>query len=138
MTLVCSGDFQLCLLRRYPPGMSFDPADRRPAYEQIAQDLRTFIASDAVAVGDKLPSLSELIEKYGRSLNTVRAGLNALQDEGLVMTRQGEGAFVLKKPVGDAGSVVTPREMLDSFRRINDSLDELRDRLTAVEARVFG
>ena len=118
--------------------MSFDPADRRPAYEQIADDLRAFIASDAVQVGDKLPSLSELITKYGRSLNTVRAGLNALQDDGLVVTRQGEGTFVARKPTAHAESETTPRELLDRFRQMVSSLDEISNRLTVVESAVFG
>ncbi len=118
--------------------MSFDPADRRPAYEQIADDLRAFIASDEVEVGDKLPSLSELINKYGRSLNTVRAGLNALQDAGLVVTRQGEGTFVAQKPTAHAESETTPRELLDRFRQMATSLEDISDRLAAVESAVFG
>lgn len=118
--------------------MTLDPTDRRPAYQQIADDLRQFIASDAVEINDKLPSLTELTEKYGRAVMTIRKALDSLQDDGLVVTRQGEGTYVVQKPTAHAEPVTTPRELLDSFRQMNKSLDELRDRLTAVESRVFG
>jgi DNA-binding GntR family transcriptional regulator len=118
--------------------MSFDPSDRRPAYAQIADDLRAYIASDEVAIGDKLPSLPELMEKYGRSLNTVRAALNELQDAKLVVTRHGEGTYVVQKPAAHAEPARTPHELLDSFRQMSTSLEDLSKRLSAVELAVFG
>ncbi|MBB5893183.1 GntR family transcriptional regulator [Kutzneria kofuensis] len=118
--------------------MTLDPTDRRPAYQQIADDLRQFIASDAVGINDKLPSLTELTEKYGRAVMTIRKALDSLQDEGLVVTRHGEGTYVVQKPAAHAEPVTTPRELLDSFRRMSESLAEITDRLAAVESAVFG
>ncbi|MFT7835162.1 GntR family transcriptional regulator [Saccharothrix sp. BKS2] len=119
--------------------MALDPTDPRPAYQQIADDLRRHIASDEVQVGDKLDSLTELQAKYGRAVMTLQKALDVLRNEGLVISRQGEGTIVVKKPEAHAGEEIpTPHELRQMFERINSALDDLGLRLTAVEAEVFG
>lgn len=116
-----------------------DATDRRPAYQQIADDLRHYIASDEVEVGDKLPSLTELQTKYGRAVMTLQKALDQLRNEGLVISRQGEGTIVVKKPEAHAGDdVPSPHELRQMFDRINSVLDDLSRRVAAVEAEIFG
>lgn len=65
-------------------------------YHDVADRLRTRIQSGEFGLGDKLPSISEIQDRYGiRSLNTVRAAQQLLAEEGLIETRQGVGAFVI-------------------------------------------
>ncbi|XVV03705.1 GntR family transcriptional regulator [Actinosynnema sp. CA-248983] len=119
--------------------MALDAADPRPAYQQIADDLRRFVASDEVQVGDKLPSLAELQAKYGRAVMTLQKALDVLRAEGLVISRQGEGTIVVKKPEAHAGEdVPSPHELRQMFERINSVLDDLSQRVSAVEAELFG
>ncbi|MFD7652934.1 GntR family transcriptional regulator [Actinosynnema sp. NPDC059797] len=119
--------------------MALDPTDPRPAYQQIADDLRRHIASDEVQVGDKLDSLTELQTKYGRAVMTLQKALDVLRNEGLVISRQGEGTIVVRKPEAHAGEgIPTPHELRQMFERINSALDDLSQRLTAVETEVFG
>ncbi|MGW4109502.1 GntR family transcriptional regulator [Actinosynnema sp. NPDC004786] len=119
--------------------MRADATDRRPAYQQIADDLRKFIASDEIEVGDKLPSLAELQAKYGRAVMTLQKALDLLRNEGLVISRQGEGTIVVKKPEAHAGDEVpSPHELRQMFDRINTVLDDLSRRVAAVEAELFG
>ncbi|CCH34786.1 GntR family transcriptional regulator [Actinosynnema sp. NPDC047251] len=119
--------------------MALDATDPRPAYQQIADDLRRFVASDEAQVGDKLPSLSELQTKYGRAVMTLQKALDVLRSEGLVMSRQGEGTIIVKKPEAHAGDVSpSPHELRQMFERINSALDDLSRRVSAVEAELFG
>ncbi|MBP2339040.1 DNA-binding GntR family transcriptional regulator [Saccharothrix coeruleofusca] len=120
--------------------MALDAADPRPAYQQIADDLRRFIASEEAQVGDKLPSLTELQTKYGRAVMTLQKALDVLRAEGLVLSRQGEGTIIVKKPEAHAGEEEgpSPHELRQMFERINSALDDLSQRVSAVEAELFG
>jgi GntR family transcriptional regulator len=71
-----------------------DPADARPAYRQIADQLRDRILGGELRPGDLLASETELIKEFGASRSTVRRSIEVLKNEGLVETRQGRGAFV--------------------------------------------
>lgn len=48
--------------------------------------------------GDKLPTEAALAERFGVNRHTVRHGISALVEEGLVRTRRGAGAFVAATP----------------------------------------
>lgn len=120
--------------------MALDPSDPRPAYQQIADDLRRFIASEAAQVGDKLSSLSELQTKYGRAVMTIQKALDVLRAEGLVISRQGEGTIIVKKPEAhtEEPEVGSPHELREILGKISGVLDDLTRRVSAVEAEVFG
>lgn len=118
--------------------MALDPSDPRPAYQQIADDLRRHIASDDVRVGEKLPSLAELGNQYGRAVMTLQKALDVLRNEGLVMSRQGEGTIIVKKPEAHAGEELgSPHELRAMLERMSGVLDDLSQRVSAVEAEVF-
>lgn len=60
--------------------------------------LEELILNGATPVGELLPPVSKLAERYGVSRITVRASLRSLQDAGLVVIRNGVGATVLPLP----------------------------------------
>jgi GntR family transcriptional regulator len=64
-------------------------------YQEIADRLRDQITSGALAPDDRLPSEPELVREHGASRNTVRLALALLTNQGLVVTRQGMGTYVL-------------------------------------------
>ena len=66
----------------------------RPAYLEIADDLRGQIAKNELTPGDRLPSIAELAATHSTSTTTVRQALSTLRNEGLVVGRQGKGTFV--------------------------------------------
>jgi GntR family transcriptional regulator len=66
----------------------------RPAYLQIADDLRSQILDGALQEGDKLPSEADLMTDYGVSRIVARDAVKVLETEGLVAKRQGSGTFV--------------------------------------------
>lgn len=66
-------------------------------YREIAQDLRDRLAAGEFHPGDRLPSIADLQEHYDvAGLNTIRQAQQLLVEEGLIETRQGSGAFVLR------------------------------------------
>lgn len=64
-------------------------------YQQIADRLRDQITSGGLGPDDRLPSEPDLVKQYDASRNTVRLALALLTNQGLVVTRQGLGTFVL-------------------------------------------
>lgn len=71
---------------------------KTPVWKAIAAALRSDVAEGRYAPGDKLPTEAALAERFGVNRHTVRHGLTALVDEGLVRTRRGAGAFVAATP----------------------------------------
>jgi DNA-binding transcriptional regulator YhcF (GntR family)/predicted enzyme related to lactoylglutathione lyase len=75
-----------------------DPDDSRPPYVQVAAALRASIRNGALQPGGKLPSGSELAQRYGVARMTVQNAIRLLRSEGLVVTRQGSGVYVRTRP----------------------------------------
>ena len=68
-----------------------------PKYQDIADRLRAQINSGGLAPGQRLPSEPDLAAEYGASRNTVRLALALLINQGLVISRQGLGTFVVEQ-----------------------------------------
>jgi DNA-binding GntR family transcriptional regulator len=64
------------------------------SYEQVAAHVRGLIRRGRKKAGMPLPSEKELCDELGVSRNTVRRAYELLVSEGLVVRRQGVGAFV--------------------------------------------
>ncbi|TQJ24318.1 GntR family transcriptional regulator [Micromonospora sp. A202] len=83
--------------------MSLDPDDPRTPSQQIAAALRAEIKTGKFAPGEKLPSQHDLVERFSVARETIKAALRKLQEERLIVTRQGSGTFVranTERPVG--------------------------------------
>jgi GntR family transcriptional regulator len=65
-----------------------------PLYSQLKEILLAMIQSEALRVGDALPSEYELGHKFRVSRITVRRAIDELAREGLLVSRQGKGTFV--------------------------------------------
>lgn len=111
--------------------MEMDPADPRPAYQRVADDLRHAIATGTYQPGDQLPTLAELTARYGIAVMTARDAIRQLTAEGLVVSRQGKGAYVLRQPSADES--ITLSELVDLLNQVSRSVDDLTDRMAAVE-----
>ncbi len=87
-----------------------------PAYVQLVNILREQIGSGQFRPGQRLPSESQLCQRYKVSPMTVRRAINILLDQGLVSTTQGRGTFV--KPM-ELGTVMFGLDELQNFFRKN-------------------
>jgi len=73
---------------------TLDPDDTRPPYAQVVDALRQEIEQGALQPGAKLPTHQELVSRFGVSVGTIKRALGELQGAGLIVSRQGQGAFV--------------------------------------------
>lgn len=112
----------------------------RPAYEQVATQLRDLIIRGDVAPGDRLPVESELPAMFGVSRSTIREALRVLSSQNLVATRRGVhgGTFVVKPQpeyVGDFLEASLGLMTVDDSLSI-DELIEVREMLEVPAARL--
>lgn len=68
--------------------------DTRPAYAQIAEQLRRVIRDSKVEPGTQLPAEPELVQRFGVSRMTLREGIRVLRQEGALRAQHGVGVFV--------------------------------------------
>lgn len=71
-----------------------DPSDELPLGLQLSWRLRALIRTGELGAGERLPSFRRLAEWAGVNVGTVRAVYEALEEEGLVVSRHGQGTFV--------------------------------------------
>ena len=98
---------------------ALSPVARQPLYERLVEHLRAYVVEAGLSAGDRLPSERELSERLGVSRASVRQAIVALEVQGILEVRHGEGTFLR------AGRVDTlPIDQLaDLKRRLPDILD---------------
>jgi GntR family transcriptional regulator len=74
--------------------IQIDPHSGVPAYRQVMDQIKLYVASGALAEGQQLPSIRELARELAVNPSTVVKAYNELQHEGVVAMLQGKGAFV--------------------------------------------
>ena len=75
-----------------------------PVYRKIINDIRQQIATGQLRPGDKLPSITQLMEEYECSDTPVKSALGRLQDAGWVEGHQGRGVYVARATTEPARS----------------------------------
>ena len=105
------------------PGVPALPGGAQPLHARLRECLRADILEGRLAPHDRLPSESQLGERYEVSRITVRQALAGLLTEGLIVKHHGKGSFVapprvsqqlgrlqgLSEALGDAGREVATR-----------------------------
>lgn len=66
-------------------------------YQQIAEEIETYIEENALQQGDKLPVLEALITYFDVSKSTVTKALELLEKKGIVFQVRGSGIFVRRQ-----------------------------------------
>lgn len=130
----------------------------RPAYQQVADQLRELVTTGALRAGDRLPGEHELAQRFGVSRPTVREALRVLASQQLVHTERGAsgGTFVSRVEVSGVsdflettlglltdGADVSVRQMLEArdvlevpaarlaaMRRDDEHLAEMEEAIT--------
>ncbi len=97
---------------------AIDPGDELPVGLQLTWRLRALIATGRLASGERLPSFRRLADWAGVNVNTVRAVYAGLEQEGLVVSRQGQGTFVAEgiKAAAQLEEIAT-----DALRRAHEA-----------------
>jgi GntR family transcriptional regulator len=71
-----------------------------PPYLQIVQQIRQAVRLGVLDVGDRLPTVKDVVAELAINPNTVQKAYRELEHEGLVEGRQGVGTFVARRPEG--------------------------------------
>lgn len=112
-------------------GLTIIPNSPVPAYRQIYDGIASGIISGRIAGGSPLPPIRTVAKELGVSVITVRSAWDALEADGLIVTRAGSGCYAaeltsfelermrlkaLEKPL---------RELISSAKQLGMSVDEL-------------
>jgi DNA-binding FadR family transcriptional regulator len=83
---------------------------RAPAYQVLADDLRTQITSGQLRPGERLPTEPELCARSGVSRSTVREALRLLASQHLIVTTRGVtgGSYVVQPSPATLAASLTP------------------------------
>ncbi|UYV35705.1 GntR family transcriptional regulator [Rhodobacteraceae bacterium D3-12] len=65
-------------------------------YTVVSDQLRRQIRSGTRCPGDRLPAMDQLAVEFDVSIVTIRTAIEILENEGLLMRRQGRGTFVAR------------------------------------------
>ena len=74
--------------------MSIDPADPRPVFRQIVDEVQRCVAIGVLKPTDALPAARTLAAQLKINANTVQHAYRTLEQEGTVNVRRGRGTFV--------------------------------------------
>jgi GntR family transcriptional regulator len=116
-----------------------DPADRRPPYRQVADQLRQAITSGAYAPGERLPSRRQLAREYGIAPMTLGSALNVLREEGLVAIAHGSGVYVQEpseRPETSAPDSRRVAELEADVSELRHHVAALREQVADIYARI--
>ena len=75
-----------------------DPSSAIPPYEQIRGQVAAIIASGALPVGQRLPTIRQLAADLGLAGGTVARAYRELEREGFITSRGRHGTFVADRP----------------------------------------
>lgn len=112
----------------------------RPAYQQVADQLRDLIVGGSLSPGDQLPVESELTAMFGVSRSTIREALRLLGSQDLIYTRRGVtgGTFVSETDTAEISNFLETRlGLLTGYELISaEELLEARQLLEVPAARL--
>ncbi len=101
---------------------------RTRLYEQVAEQITTWISDNGLAAGDRLPPERELATRLGVSRATLSQALVALEVIGAVAVRHGDGTVI----TGSSG----PDRIVDAIRAHADRLPEIIETRDALETKI--
>lgn len=109
------------------------PLARVRLYEQVAEQISTWISEHDLQPGDRLPAERELASRLGVSRATLSQALVALEVIGAVAVRHGDGTVVAKSP-GTSRIVEAVRAHADRLPEIIETRDALETKIASLAA----
>ena len=77
--------------------ITIDLMSRVPIYEQIIEQLETFVLKGILNVGDQIPSVRSLSIQLSINPNTIQKAYSELDRTGIIDTVPGRGSFIAKE-----------------------------------------
>lgn len=105
-----------------------DKTNPIPLYVQVAEWLENMIKEERFQSGTKLPSESELAQKFQLNRNTIRQAISLLVQKGFVEKQKGVGTFIREK---------TPSLAIHQLSRIMSFSDDFNLNKVELEDRII-
>lgn len=112
------------------PGSFPGPVNRPRLYQQVADQIATWIDDNRLQPGDRLPAERDLAVRLGVSRATLSQALVALEVVGAVAVRHGDGTVVAQRPVGTS--------VVEAVQAHADRLPEIIETRDALETKLAG
>jgi DNA-binding LacI/PurR family transcriptional regulator len=109
---------------------SIEVAGKGPKYKRIYAQLREALVEGTYSPGNKLPSESELVARFGASRPTVRRALAQLESEGFIDRRMGSGSIVSERNTREAfvfGLLIPELGTTEIFEPICQGISQAQD-----------
>jgi DNA-binding FadR family transcriptional regulator len=132
--------------------ISFSRVSNEKLYIQIYNQILSEIQSGSFNIGDKLPSERELCAQFGVSRAPVRQALSALELNGVIYSRQGEGVYVKNTQISNSSDSsfifdsTSPEDIVEArmniepiiikyaaLRATDEDIEELRSTIQKME-----
>lgn len=67
---------------------------RIPIYEQIKEQIMSFVGQGELKANDQLPSLRQLSAELSVNINTIKRAFSDLESQGMIYSVAGKGSFI--------------------------------------------
>ncbi|MDQ6526748.1 FCD domain-containing protein [Nocardioides sp. LHD-245] len=101
-------------------------------YEQVAEQITSWIAATGLTVGDRLPPERELAQQLGVSRATLSQALVALEVIGVVSVRRNDGTVISRTVAGTIAQAI--RAHADRLPEILETRDALETKIASLAA----
>ena len=109
------------------------PVTRPRLYEVIVEQLCGYIADNEMSPGDRLPAERELAANLGVSRASLSQALVALEVQGVLSVRHGDGAILVRPPIEER-AIKALREHADRIPDIIEAREALEVKLAGLAA----
>ncbi|MDO4157086.1 MAG: GntR family transcriptional regulator [Oscillospiraceae bacterium] len=97
-----------------------DSMSRKPVYEQIIEQVESFLLNDVLRAGDQIPSVRNVTMQHAINPRTVLKAYNDLDARGLIRSVPGKGYFVCE----EAKQILNQRHM-ERLQELKKILEEM-------------
>ena len=106
------------------------PVTRPRLYEVIVEQLCAYMADNEMTPGDRLPAERDLAAKLGVSRASLSQALVALEVQGVLSVRHGDGAILVRRP--------TEERAIKALREHADRIPDIIEAREALEVKLAG
>lgn len=115
------------------PKVAFAPAFEAGSLSQrVAAALIKQIQDDGLVVGTRLPAEQSMAKHFQVSRNVLREAIALLKKDGILDTRKGSGAFIVRLPAPEADAITTAS--IESLLNVNEVRQGLEGEIAALAA----
>jgi GntR family transcriptional repressor for pyruvate dehydrogenase complex len=104
------------------------PVSRPRLYKQLVERLLAHVSDEGLGVGQRLPTERDLAQQLGVSRASVAQAVVALEVQGILSVRQGDGIYLLRR--------ADPAESLRELIKRRQRLPEILDAREAIEVKI--